>query len=214
MSVSTAKQVTLKEPKGLSPRVQWLRDYYFQGAERHWNNEFTVWSTGTPLGSAISGNDVLYRTGSVCFVLGNGSFLQAGGLRCGFAQGLLVLEYPERRAWFLKEVMTNYLPKEILPGDLICGARFNVHVSLCLTKKEQEEYNRLTSGKGGAREQVKWFSRSWIRQLRSHQRSPDTRSRKCADIGMERRPRGVGSLLFCVIPVPRKKDVKAHNCAP
>ncbi len=37
----------IKEPKGLSPRIQWLRDYYFQGAERAWNNEFVAWSTGT-----------------------------------------------------------------------------------------------------------------------------------------------------------------------
>lgn len=39
---------SLKEPKGLSPRIQWLRDYYFQGTERAWNNEFTAWTTGTP----------------------------------------------------------------------------------------------------------------------------------------------------------------------
>ena len=39
---------TIKEPKNLSPRVKWLRDYYFLGVERKWNNEFTAWTTGTP----------------------------------------------------------------------------------------------------------------------------------------------------------------------
>ena len=41
-------KVTLKQPKNLSPRIQWLRDYYFQGVNRSWNNEFTSWTTGTP----------------------------------------------------------------------------------------------------------------------------------------------------------------------
>ncbi|MCE5276110.1 MAG: hypothetical protein LLG43_13375, partial [Deltaproteobacteria bacterium] len=38
----------IKEPKNLSKRIAWLRDYYFQGAARAWNNEFTPWSTGEP----------------------------------------------------------------------------------------------------------------------------------------------------------------------
>src|SRR5450756_1650896 len=37
----------IKEPKGLSPRIQWLRDYFFKGVSRPWNNEYTCWSTGT-----------------------------------------------------------------------------------------------------------------------------------------------------------------------
>src|SRR5450756_3196722 len=37
----------IKEPKGLSPRIQWLRDYFFRGVSRPWNNEYTCWSTGT-----------------------------------------------------------------------------------------------------------------------------------------------------------------------
>ena len=38
----------LKEPYNLSPRIGWLRDYYFKGTDRKWNNEFTAWTTGTP----------------------------------------------------------------------------------------------------------------------------------------------------------------------
>ncbi|MBW1789340.1 MAG: hypothetical protein JRK53_22440, partial [Deltaproteobacteria bacterium] len=36
------------EPDGLSPRISWLRDYYFKGTARSWNNAFTAWTTGTP----------------------------------------------------------------------------------------------------------------------------------------------------------------------
>lgn len=38
----------IKEPKKLSHRIKWLRDYYFSGANRKWNNEFSPWTTGTP----------------------------------------------------------------------------------------------------------------------------------------------------------------------
>jgi hypothetical protein len=38
----------IKEPTHLSPRIQWLRDYYFQGLNRAWNNEWISWTTGTP----------------------------------------------------------------------------------------------------------------------------------------------------------------------
>jgi trans-4-hydroxy-L-proline dehydratase len=38
----------VKQPTNLSPRIQWLRDYYFKGVKRSWNNEATAWTTGTP----------------------------------------------------------------------------------------------------------------------------------------------------------------------
>ena len=38
----------IKTPENLSPRIQWLRDYYFSGVQRPWNNEATSWTTGTP----------------------------------------------------------------------------------------------------------------------------------------------------------------------
>ena len=49
MSVSAAQniQYPLKQPRGLSNRISWLRDYYFKGTERAWNNEYTCWTTGT-----------------------------------------------------------------------------------------------------------------------------------------------------------------------
>ena len=38
----------IKEPRNLSKRVKWLRDYYFQGNERKWNNEYKCFTTGKP----------------------------------------------------------------------------------------------------------------------------------------------------------------------
>nr|MBP9041615.1 hypothetical protein [Anaerolineaceae bacterium] len=64
---------------------------------------------------------------------------------------------PERRAWFVRETMVHYVPKEILPGDLLAGARFNIMTSHCLTKAQTKEYDRLVKGKNGARAAMLWF---------------------------------------------------------
>jgi len=32
---------SIKTPQNLSSRIQWLRDYYYSGVGRSWNNEAT-----------------------------------------------------------------------------------------------------------------------------------------------------------------------------
>ncbi len=159
MSVSTAEQVpySIKTPGRLSPRIQWLRDYYFQGLDREWNNEFTAWTTGTPW-------DVQYDEAVYYIVPETFAFLQT--FRSSFHQVARPVRLHEdfwkwslleRKAWFTKEVMVNYLPQEILPGDLIAGGRFNIQTSMCLTKKESRDRDRLIYGKKGVRARMKWF---------------------------------------------------------
>ena len=63
----------------------------------------------------------------------------------------------ERRAWFNKEVMVNYVPQEILPGDLIAGARFNLQTSRCWNKDEVARRDKMVLGKKGSRAKMKWF---------------------------------------------------------
>jgi len=50
MSAQAAEKIThqIKAPHDLSPRIRGLRDYYFKGTQRAWNNAFTSWTTGTP----------------------------------------------------------------------------------------------------------------------------------------------------------------------
>lgn len=150
-------QYSIKEPKNLSPRIQWLRDYYFQGVDRTWNNEWVSWTTGTPW-------DFQYE--ELPFYIVPESYTFFPTFRAAFQQTARPVKLPsdfwswsipERKAWFIKEVMVNYMPHEILPGDLIAGARFNVQTSTCLTKREAKEYSKLVYDKGGTREAVKWF---------------------------------------------------------
>ncbi len=147
----------IKTPVNISPRIQWLRDYYFQGVERAWNNEYTSWTTGTPW-------DFQYNELSFYIVPETYAFLQT--FRSSFKQvaRLVALSpdfwkwsLPERRAWFNKEVMVHYLPREILPGDLLAGARFNIQTSSCLTEKETKERDKQVYGSKGARAAMLWF---------------------------------------------------------
>lgn len=159
MATATAKkiEVRIKEPTGLSPRIKWLRDYYFEGVKRKWNNENTAWSTGTAW-DLLFPEFTYYIVPEIYLLLDtmSGGFVQAARdieLHSDFWTWSL----PERRAWFVREVMVNYLPQEILPGDLITGSRFNIITSLCFTKTERKAYDSLLTGKKGARSKMKWF---------------------------------------------------------
>lgn len=156
-STATATNREMKSPQGLSARITWLRDYYFKGNERRWNNAFSAWTTGTPWDLQL--NEMTYyivpETYPLLQTMG-GSFHQAAR-KVDLPDDFWKLSLVERRAWFVKETMVNYVPQEILPGDLIAGARFNVQTSMCLTRKERKEYDRRIVGKNGARRQVKWF---------------------------------------------------------
>ncbi len=143
-----------KQPKNLSPRVTWLRDYYFQGIKRPWNNRFIPFTTGVPW-------DELYEEMSFYIVPETYSFFEA--LRLGYKQNAYPVELPqnfwslslpERRAWFVRECMVNRLPQEVLPGDLIAGGRFSLMASRCWSEKEARERNGLLFGKKGLRAQV------------------------------------------------------------
>jgi formate C-acetyltransferase len=147
----------IKQPANLSPRVQWLRDYYFRGLDRPWNNEWTSWTTGTPW-------DFQYE--ELPFYIVPETYPFFSTFRAAFNQTAQPVElHPdfwswslvERKAWFVKEVMTRYVPQELLPGDLIAGGRFNVQTSTCLTRREAKEYARLVHNKGGTREAIQWF---------------------------------------------------------
>lgn len=147
----------LKQPYNLSPRIQWLRDYYFRGASRPWNNEFTAWSTGTPWD--VQFNELTYYiVPEVYFLMSalRGTY-QMSARNVELDPGFWTWSLPERRAWFVRRVMVDELPQEVLPGDLICGGRFNIQTSLCLNRDEAREYDRLVVGRGGARERMKHF---------------------------------------------------------
>lgn len=147
----------MKTPGKLSPRVKYLRDYYFQGVKRDWNNEYRCFSTGTDW-------DILYDETPYYIVPETYSFHKAFTASVreaakdvpvdkSFWKKPLVV----RKAMFLDKVMTEHIPCEILPYDLLAGANFNVFTSMCLNKKEQKRRDRALNGKNGAAAAMKWF---------------------------------------------------------
>ncbi|MFO7568372.1 MAG: pyruvate formate lyase family protein [Smithellaceae bacterium] len=157
MNAVLAPEHVIKEPRGLSDRIAWLRNYYFQGTDRSWNNEYTSWTTGTPWD--IIYNELTFYIVPETYPLLNtigASYLQSARpvpLHPDFWTWSLV----ERRAWFVREVIVNHVPQEILPGDLLAGARFNIQASMCFTQKESREWTKRVKGKKGARAKMKWF---------------------------------------------------------
>jgi formate C-acetyltransferase len=146
--------IGLKQPHGLSPRIQWLRDYYFRGVPRAWNNEWSCWSTGAPW-------DVCYD--ELHFYIVPENYAMFDALTASMLMASRDVPLPsdfwsrslvERRAWFIREVVVNQLPQEILPGDLIAGARFNLMASRCYDGKEAR---RRAKKLAGVRSSVKWF---------------------------------------------------------
>jgi formate C-acetyltransferase len=126
----------VKQPGKLTPRVKFLRDFYFEGTNRSWNNEYRVYSTGTPWDMQF--NEISYYIVPEVYsfmITFRSSCIQAAK-DIDMGPDFFKLSIPERRAAFLKEAVVNHLPKEILPGDLIAGANFNIQTSMCLTKKE------------------------------------------------------------------------------
>ena len=149
--ITTQSKYKIKHPQNLSPRIQWLRDYYFSGTNRRWNNEATSWTTGDPW-------DFQYEEFSFYIVPETYTFFPT--FRGAFKQSARPVDLhpdfwkwsiPERKAWFVKQVMVKYLPQEILPGDLIAGGRFNIETSTCLNEKQAGAYLKMVDGKNGLR---------------------------------------------------------------
>jgi len=147
----------IKEPKKLSQRIKWLRDYYFSGVNRKWNNEFSPWTTGTPWD--IQYDEITYYIvpETYPFLETFKSSIKQASRKVDVPHDFYSLSLPERKAWFLKETMLNYVPQELLPGDLIAGGRFNMMTSMCWTEQETKEVNQLIYGKNGSRARMKWF---------------------------------------------------------
>ena len=151
MTEKTVKQDAngVKVPYNLSPRIQWLRDYYYKGAKRKWNNAWLPFTTGTPW-------DELYDEQTFYIVPETYTFFDCFSRT--FNQQAYEVKPPdgffdwsiaERRAWFIKEVMVNVVPQEVLPGDLIAGGRFNLMASRCWNEAEARRHNETLWGKDG-----------------------------------------------------------------
>ncbi len=149
--MEAAKKTGVKEPFNLSKRIDWLRNYYFQGDKRAWNNEFSAFTTGAPWDEVFDETSFLIVPEVYSFFPTFRKSFALAARKIEPPEGFYSLSIPERRAWIMKEAIVNHVPQEILPGDLIAGGRFNVMASRCWSKAEASARNKAMFQKNGVR---------------------------------------------------------------
>jgi len=152
-----ALESRVKEPYHLSPRIQWLRDYYFLGVKRKWNNEFIPLTTGTDWDEIFDEITFYVVPETYTFYQQFNTSTKQAAHKIALPGDFFSRSIEERRAWFIKEAMIKYVPQEVLPGDLIAGGRFNLLASRCWTKAEARARNARVFGKGGTRARIKEY---------------------------------------------------------
>ena len=109
----------IKTPKNLTPRIEWLRNYYFEGLNRPRNNQYRCFTTGEEY-------DEIYNELTYYIVPETYTFFTT--YQYGLPQIAKKIDVPkdfykwsiaERRAWFVKEAIVEHVPLDILPGDLL-----------------------------------------------------------------------------------------------
>jgi formate C-acetyltransferase len=139
----------IAESHDLSPRSKWLREYYFKGIDREWNNQFMPFTTGTDWDIVFHEGDFyinpeVYNYIQVLGKNDNGVFascFRSMALPIDLPEDFWKLTLPERRVKFLEKVMLDYIPHEIISeNDLIAGGRFNAQLSKCFNREESKDY--------------------------------------------------------------------------
>lgn len=154
---AAAKKARLKAPYNLSPRIEWLRNYYFSGVDRKWNNEFSTFTTGAPWDEVFDESSFLIVPEVYAFFSTFRKSFPLSARQIPVPKGFYKKSIAERRAWFVKTAMVNYVPQEILPGDLLAGGRFNLMASRCWSKSEAAKRNRRFFSKNGVRAETFTF---------------------------------------------------------
>lgn len=152
-----ALESRMKEPHDLSDRIRWLRDYYFSGVKRKWNNEFIPLTTGTQWDELFDEITFYVVPETYAFYQQFVTSTRQAAHKVPVPADFFSWSIAERRAWFIKEAMVNHVPQEVLPGDLIAGGRFNLLASRCWSKTEAKARNTRVFGKNGARAKIKEY---------------------------------------------------------
>ena len=146
--ISEQQKYQIAEPHDLSPRNKWLRDYYFLGVKREWNNEYMPFTTGLSDDRQFAETDY-YIVPEIYFYLGNksrgifSSSLSLMAEEVELPKDFWSKSLPERKIIFLEKVMLDKIPQEIIGPELLAGGRFNTQLSKCLNEKEQKLYDKL-----------------------------------------------------------------------
>lgn len=124
------------QSESLSTRVRHLREEYFSFETRAFRNEVLPFSTGEPWDTVFAIEHWTNVPEFAPFLNCYEDSLLAAARVVPLPEGFWREPLPVRTALFFSEILRRHLPVDILEGELIVGAHFNVALSLCLTKRE------------------------------------------------------------------------------
>ena len=128
--------------ENLSQRVKKLRDHFYSFYEREETNEPYSFTTGTEWDEVYSVHDWANEPAIYPFFASINQTLKAMAVKVDLPEGYWKFNLAKRRAIFLHEVMTKYMPTIILDGELIVGFNFNTALSRSLNKSETSKRNK------------------------------------------------------------------------
>ena len=126
----------------LSPRIQRLRKHFWSFYNRQESNEVRSYSTGTPWDMVFSAWSWTNVPEVALFLPGERSYLLAGAQKVELLPGFWEEPLVVRQALFFREVISRYLPVQVLEGELVVGFQFNTALSRCLKKDEARQRDK------------------------------------------------------------------------
>ncbi len=128
----------------LSARIKKLRDEYYSFYERdYFRNEVMAFTSGTPWDTVYSPHNWGVVPEVFLFFDCYSQSLLADAKRVELPAGFWKEDLPVRRALFFREVVSKYLPVQVLDGELIAGGQYNTALSRTLTKGEARRWRKM-----------------------------------------------------------------------
>jgi pyruvate formate-lyase/glycerol dehydratase family glycyl radical enzyme len=127
----------------LSERVRKLREEFYSFGDRKVTNEPYAFTTGTKWDEVYSIPDFANEPALYPFFASVKQTLRAMAIKVELPDDYWTKNLSMRRAIFFHEVMTKYMPIEILDGELIVGFNFNTALSRSLDKKETKSRTKM-----------------------------------------------------------------------
>ncbi|MBU0704077.1 MAG: hypothetical protein KKC18_09470 [Chloroflexi bacterium] len=127
----------------LNSRVRRLRDQYWDFYNRDYTNEVRAFTANTPWDQVYAPWNWTNAPEMIMFFEGAKAYLLADATEVELPPGFWDEPLVVRRAIFFKRVLEEYLPVQILEGELVVGSHFSTAFSRTLTRSEARQFTRM-----------------------------------------------------------------------